>query len=192
MVAVFFSYGLNLILAHRKKSQPHYIMPPIRNDNHFRFQGRRALLTYSRVGDAFTSHQFALDVIEHIRPLANAHYKYRWAVEVHHDEGIDLDDPFNSHHVHIVFDLGKCCTERGQIFDFGGFHPNVKPCGGRIQWRNQVNYLAKDGFFGGNTDEAEEGNGMGEEIEDVFRKALEAETMEEFTSTIADGTSSFD
>jgi hypothetical protein len=75
----------------------------------FRFQGQRALLTYSRVGDFFTTDAFVQAVIPFIARLGNDDFKYRWAVERHHDEDtMDIDDPFlNSFHAHILIDLGK-------------------------------------------------------------------------------------
>lgn len=162
-------------------------MPATRTPNtSFRFQGRKGLLTYSRIGDAFTAYAFALAVVEHIRPLGNEYYQYRWAVEKHHDEGIP-DDENASHHVHVAFDLGKPCTERGHVFDFGGHHPNLKPCGGKKQWENQVRYLEKDGWYGGNIGETAEEDGDTNPADDVFRQALAAETYEEYSQTIADG-----
>ncbi|KAK2464540.1 hypothetical protein APHAL10511_003447 [Amanita phalloides] len=153
----------------------------------FCFQGCKGLLTYSCIGDAFTTHAFAITAIDHICLLANEHYKYCWAVEQHHDEGIDPHDPFTSHHIHIVFDLGKPCTEHSQIFDYGGFHPNIKPCGGCIQWENQVKYLEKDGFFGGNINLTEEDNPVNDVADNIYCLALLQTTEEAFQSTIADG-----
>ena len=75
----------------------------------FRFNGRRALLTYSCVGDFFTTHAFVDAIIPFIARLGNEDYKYRWAIERHHDaETADIDDPFLvSFHAHILVDLGE-------------------------------------------------------------------------------------
>jgi hypothetical protein len=75
----------------------------------FRFQGQRALLTYSRLGDFFTADAFVQAIIPFIGRLGNDTYKYRWAIERHHDEDTqDIDDPFLlSFHAHILIDLGK-------------------------------------------------------------------------------------
>jgi hypothetical protein len=65
-----------------------------------------------------------------------------------------------SWHVHLVFDLGKCCTDRGQVFDYQGIHPNIKSYGGKVQWKNTLRYLEKDNWFKTNIDDE-----MDEDIE---------------------------
>lgn len=153
----------------------------------FRFQGKRALLTYSRVGDFFTADALLHELIPFIGRLGNEDYKYRWAIERHHDElTADIDDPFLlSFHIHFLFDLGKDCTERGNVFDYEGFHPNVIKKGGKTQFKNAANYLKKDGWWGGNlTDEEETINGEGE---DIFAMALNAKNYDEYCEIIIAG-----
>lgn len=161
-------------------------MPASRTAN-FRFQGTRALLTYSRVGTFDVAYDFAVAVIPAvIVPHANANLVWRWAVEQHHDEGIEEGDHDNgSFHVHVAFDLGRAATERGHIFDFRGNHPNIKTCGGKTQWKNTLAYLTKDLCFqdniGNDGQEAEEARGAGE---DTWGDIVAAETLEEATELL--------
>ena len=154
----------------------------------FRFQGRSCLLTYSAVGDFFTAYAFALDVIEYIRPKATDNYLWKWAVEAHLDSNPDRDEHMeHGWHVHLFIDLGKVNTERGHIFDFGGFHPNIKLCGGRTQRQNQLRYLEKDGFWGSNEEELMDAGITGVEKDDVFARALDASTIDDFNNIIKSG-----
>jgi len=165
-------------------------MPAQRNNNGgaFRFQGRRALLTYSRVGAFDAAYALAEALIPHIMPLANDNFQWKWAVEQHHDEGIEEGDLENgSWHVHVAIDLGKSCTERGQIFDFQGHHPNLKPCGGKVQWHNVLKDLEKNNCWQTNIDDEMDEEDDSEPKDEVFRKALAMGTEEEFQETIAEG-----
>ena len=156
----------------------------------FRFQGRSALLTYSRVGDFFTAHAFAVEVVEFIRPRATEQYLWKWAVEAHTESNPDRDEHMHEGwHVHVFIDLGKTNTERGHIFDFGGHHPNIKLCGGRTQRWNQLRYLEKDGFWKSNEDELMEAGITGVEKDDIYGRALAAPTYNEFTDIIMSGMS---
>jgi hypothetical protein len=38
------------------------------------------------------------------------------------------------------------CTERGQVFDFEGQHPNILKKSGKTMFKNAANYLKKDGY----------------------------------------------
>ena len=145
----------------------------------FRFQGQRALLTYSHVGNFFAANDFALAVISHIANLGNADFRWKWAIELHNDDNnYDNDMEEGSWHVHVVFDLGKPCTERGQVFDFGGFHSNIAPCRGKTQWINQLRYLEKEGWFKTNIEDRLDEEIEGENAGDIFRRALEMDTEE--------------
>ena len=156
----------------------------------FRFQGRSALLTYSRIGDFFTAHQFAVEVVEFIRPRATSSYLWKWAVEAHLEHNPDRDELMpEGWHVHVFVDLGKTNTERGHIFDYGGQHPNIKLCGGKTQRRNQLQYLEKDGFWKSNEEEVTEDELTGVQKDDVYRRALEGTTYKEFTDIIMEGMS---
>jgi hypothetical protein len=161
----------------------------VRNNNgNFRFQGRRALLTYSCVGNFFAANDLALAIIPIIAVHATADFKWKWAIEQHHNDMVynnDMEE--GSWHVHVVFDLGRSCTERGAIFDINSIHPNLKPCGGRMQWKNCLCYLEKDGWFKTNID-----NELDEELDskpvgNVFTDALHAMSKEDFLGVIKDG-----
>ena len=150
----------------------------------FRFQAARGLLTYSRIGDMFTAHAFAVEVVTYLATLGTPAFQYRWAVERHKigiDGNADVDDPYHNdnscYHVHVCFDLGKQNTLSGPIFDYGGFHPNVKRTGGKKQWENQVRYLEKEGFFEGtiSLSETRQENG-----ENSWAEALSQSTQEDF------------
>jgi hypothetical protein len=140
------------------------------------------LITY------FAANDLAVALVEHIAPFGNDEYKWKWAIEKH-DSDIEYDNDMEEGqwHVHFVFDLGKSCTERRHIFDFGGFHPNIKPRGGRQQWKNTLKYLEKEGWFKTNIDDQMDEEDTNEKGEDIFREALLKNTETEFMETIAEG-----
>lgn len=150
----------------------------------FRFQGRRGLLTYSHLGNFFFAYNFTVAVIPHIQQFANADFKWKWAIEQHHDEGIDEGDLENgSFYVHVCFDLGKANSERGHIFDFQGQHPNLKKTSGSQQWKNQLKYLERDHVFESNIEE-EDDEERQENGENIWKKALSMSDYESFSQTL--------
>jgi len=161
-------------------------MPAQRTTN-FRFQGQRALLTYSQVGNFDTAYTLAEALVPHIAGFANNDYRWKWAVEQHgreEDADVDLGGEW---HIHFIFDLGKLCTERGHIFDFGGFHPNIKKCSGKTQWKNQLAYLEKDGCWQTNIEVEMDAEIEEERRDDVFRQALDCEDYKSYLQTLAEG-----
>ena len=113
--------------------------------NAFRFQSIWAFLTYSNIGNFVDTCVFADAVIDHLTTMGNDAFKYRLAVEVHHDEDYLAANEEARHHLHVLAYFGKKVMRRGtDLFDVEGHHPNiVKPTA--EQRRNQFKYLEKDG-----------------------------------------------
>ncbi len=63
-------------------------MPPIRTptNNTFCFQGRGALLTYSRIGNFFVGNDLTIALIPHIVCIVTDDFQWKWAIEKHDDE----------------------------------------------------------------------------------------------------------
>lgn len=125
---------------------------------------KHLLLTYAQCGalDPFT-------VSDHLSALSAECIVGR---ERHADGGI---------HLHVFVDFGRQFSSRKvDIFDVGGYHPNIARVG-RTPWK-AYDYAIKDGdVCAGGLDRPAETSGNGfSETDTTWHTILEAETAEEF------------
>lgn len=131
---------------------------------------RRALITYSQCG---TLDPFA--VSDHFSNLGAECIVGR---ERHADGGI---------HLHVFVDFGRQFSSRKtDVFDVGGYHPNIEKCG-RTPWK-AYDYAIKDGdVCAGGLDRPDEESGDGAgKVDSTWHSILAAETAEEFWSLCHD------
>lgn len=98
----------------------------------FRFNNKRAFLTYSQVGDndgtALAEHLF--------RELSNDPLWLELSSELHEDGGL---------HFHVVLVWEQPFRGNEQSFDWNGLHPNIKPIlGGERGLERVRKYIRKD------------------------------------------------
>jgi hypothetical protein len=113
---------------------------PSANDN-LRFQGQRALLTYTEVGNFDAAYDFAGRVVDHIALAAGGSYRWKWAVEPDCGEETEPGDLEAAWVVRVAVDFGKQCTANRGAFDFEGHHPKLEKGGGRVQWEEKLTDL---------------------------------------------------
>lgn len=129
----------------------------------FAFNSRYVLLTYSQCGD--------LDpflVCSHVGDLGGECIIGR---ESHQDSGT---------HLHAFVDFGrKFRSRRANVFDVGGFHPNVSPSRGNPQ--GGFDYATKDGdIVAGGLERPPDGTTAGNEDNGIWGEAMEATSRDDF------------
>ena len=123
-----------------------------------------ALLTYAQCGD--------LDpwqVSDHLSALGAESIVGR---ESHADGGV---------HLHVFVDFGRKFTSRKtDVFDVGGYHPNIERVG-KTPWK-AYDYAIKDGDVcaGGAERPNESGSELDRPADSTWSRILEAESAEEF------------
>ena len=123
-----------------------------------------ALLTYAQCGD--------LDpwqVSDHLSALGAESIVGR---ESHADGGV---------HLHVFVDFGRKFTSRKtDVFDVGGYHPNIERVG-KTPWK-AYDYAIKDGDVcaGGAERPDESGTELDRPADSTWSRILEAESAEEF------------
>lgn len=101
-------------------------------DGNFRFQAKKAFLTYSRCP---LPKEVWFEEFKRLFPDNELRY-YAVAQETHKDGGL---------HLHALIEFENKVTSRlASVFDVYGYHPNVKTIKNAAGWTNRLTYMQKE------------------------------------------------